>query len=420
MERILQFGEGNFLRAFAEEYIEQSGFGEVVITQPRTNTKVINAMNNRNCEYDLIFRGRLNGNVIDERKKITCVSRCIDSVSEIDKLEEVFCSDELEIVISNTTEAGIRYIEGDHGTFPAKLAKLLGKREKAGKKPLVFLPVELIQNNGDELKRCIISYAKDFELSTEYIDSCSFCNTLVDRIVTGHNTDDADPCSVVCEPYRSFVIEAGPEMRKKLPDWDVTYTSDISLYRTRKVRILNGAHTMSVAAALMCGIEIVRDMMNDDMFSEYIDLGLEEIKQTIDMPKEELNEFADAVKERFNNPFIDHKLRDISLNSVSKYTARILDTVSDYHRINGKYPVILSFALSALIALYKAENPNDDKAAIEYIKSNDVLAILKNANLWGRDISGMYETVNRYYEYIQENGMRNAVSEVVNEAKENK
>lgn len=331
MEKIIQFGEGNFLRAFAQEYIQDSEYSKDVITQPRTNTKVINALNSLNCEYDIVKRGRFNGEVVDEKIHIHSVSRCIYSVEEYDKLVELFKSDDLEIVISNTTEAGICYEEGNLNTFPAKLARLLCERYCATNKPLTFFPVELIENNADELKKCIIKYCPDFDLPVEYVEACTFCNTLVDRIVTG--TID-DKCTVACEPYRSWIIQSD----KKIANIDATYTDNIIPYRTRKVRILNGAHTMSVLAAYMCGITIVRDMMNDVDFARYISLGLEEIKQTIDLPKEELDEFANSVVERFNNPFIDHKLLDISLNSISKFEVRCLDTIFDYIKINGEYP----------------------------------------------------------------------------------
>lgn len=411
MERILQFGEGNFLRAFAEEYIQDSGYGEVAITQPRTNDKIINALNNQDCEYDIIFRGRLNGKIVDDRKHISCVSRAIDSARNYDELEELFCSSDLEIVISNTTEAGICFVAGDYTTFPSKLARLLAKREYCGIAPLIFLPVELIENNGDELKRCITLYADDFGLSLDYINSCTFCNTLVDRIVTGHSADDDDPCSVTCEPYRSWIIQADKRTQNALPRWDVTYTDDLVSYRTRKVRILNGTHTMSVLAAYLCGIRIVRDMMNDDLFSRYIALGLDEIKSTLSIPADD---FASSVVERFDNPFIDHRLWDISLNSVAKFRARCLDTIFDYHRMNGEYPKVLTFALSALIAFYKYEDANDSRDVVDFIMTHTISDILSNADMWGADLSPMCEIVEKNYDLIERLGMRGAVLEVVN------
>ncbi len=219
MATILQIGEGNFLRAFVEEYIQNAcdnGYkGSVAICQPRTNNKVINALNGQNRIYDIIHRGRINGRVIDDRCRITCVSDCIDTVNETDRLIDTFCSDELQIVVSNTTEAGIAFVETDeysdfpNVSFPGKIAYMLYQRYKQNKGDLVFLPVELIENNGIELKNCILKYAKlwDFDEDfTDYVNTkCHFCNTLVDRIVTGHNQNDADPCSVTCEPYRLFI-----------------------------------------------------------------------------------------------------------------------------------------------------------------------------------------------------------------------
>lgn len=437
METILQIGEGNFLRAFAENYLQDAadkGYGgKVVICQPRSNTQVINALKKQNCEYDVILRGRLNGEIINERKHISCVSRCIDTVGEYGELRKLFCSDDLKIVISNTTEAGICFDARDrkenapHVSFPAKVTALLYERFLSKGAGLVFLPVELIEQNGDRLRECIIKYAELWGLGEEFIafveNECSFCNTLVDRIVTGHIADDTDPCSTACEPYRSWIIQADERTKAVIPFENITYTDDLVPYRTRKVRILNGTHTMSVLAAHMAGFDIVRDMMNDELFGRYIQLGLEEIKSTIDLPRQELDGFADSVLERFNNPFIDHRLLDISLNSVSKFKARCLDTIIDYHNANGALPRTLTFSLAALIAFYlkagdREYEVKDSKEVIDFFaKEPGVPEILSNSAFWGRDltkINGFREAVERGFESIRRRGIVNAVKEVVN------
>lgn len=438
METILQIGEGNFLRAFAENYLQDAadkGYSDkVVICQPRSNTQVINALKKQNSEYDVILRGRINGKIVDERKHISCVSRCIDTVGEYDALRKLFCSDDLKMVISNTTEAGICFDARDrvenapHVSFPAKVTTLLYERFLSNGAGLVFLPVELVEQNGDRLRECIIKYAELWKLGDEFIayveNACSFCNTLVDRIVTGHIVDDSDYCSTACEPYRSWIIQADDRAKAVIPFENITYTDDLVPYRTRKVRILNGTHTMSVLAAHMAGFDIVRDMMNDELFGRYIQLGLEEIKSTIDLPRQELDGFADSVLERFNNPFIDHRLLDISLNSVSKFKARCLDTIIDYYNANGALPRILTFSLAALIAFYlkagdREYEVKDSKEVLDFFaKAPGVSEILSNSAFWGRDlteINGLQEAVERGFESIRRRGIVNAVKEVVNE-----
>ena len=438
METILQIGEGNFLRAFAEIYIQEAvdnGYGgRVVICQPRNNTRVINALKKQGSEYDVIVRGRLNGEIINERKHINCVSRAIDTYGEYGEIRKLFCSADLRIVISNTTEAGICFDGSDKRenapdvTFPAKLTCLLYERFMENGTGLVFLPVELIENNGDALRDCIIRYARLWKLGEEFIayveNDCSFCNTLVDRIVTGHIADDSDPCSSACEPYRSWIIQANESAKAVIPFENVTFTEDLVPYRTRKVRILNGTHTMSVLAAHMAGFDIVRDMMNDELFGKYIQLGLEEIKSTINLPKRELDDFADSVLERFNNPFIDHKLLDISLNSVSKFKARCLDTIIDYSHSNNALPKVLTFSLAALIAFYlklgnRKYEVKDNKEVLDFFAEKpSVREILSNESFWDIDlteISGLLETVERRVENIRKNGIVRAVEEVVNE-----
>lgn len=450
MIKILQFGEGNFLRAFADYYIQSANEksvinAQVIICQPRQNTKVINALKAQSCQWDVLLRGRKNGSVIDERKHIDCVSKCIDTVGEYDELEGLFCDKDLSIVISNTTEAGICFNHDDkmenspNISFPGKVTALLYKRYLAGLKGLLFLPVELIEDNGDALKKCVLDYACLWGLESgfaEYVNNeCAFCSTLVDRIVTGHIDSDSDPCSVACEPYESWVIQDNPMCRALFPidktGLNINFTDDLKPYRTRKVRILNGTHTMSVLCAFLCGFDIVRDMMNDDVFSKYINAGLDEIKQTIDLPKGELDSFADSVLERFNNPFIDHKLLDISLNSISKFKARCLDTVLDYVKINNRCPAILTFSMAALIAFYthkgsdrqyeicdSVENTELFKALEKESPANTVHAVLSNKNMWGQDlteIDNFENIVLSHYEKICTDGIKSAVKVIVNE-----
>lgn len=439
MEKILQIGEGNFLRAFFDYYVQLANDltdynGKVVICQPRTNNKVINALNAQNCNYDVILRGRHCGEVVDKRVAINCVSRCIDSSTDFDSVVAVAKSDNTEIIVSNTTEAGIAFNSDDKidnllsATFPAKLAFLLYNRYLANGKDIVILPVELIDNNGDALKKCILQYGELFAFGDGFADyvntKCHFCNTLVDRIVTGYPVGDADPCAVACEPYESFVIQADDYAKSVLPfgniGQNIVYTNDITPFKTRKVRILNGTHTMSVLAAYMCGISIVRDMMQNDAFSAYISQCLEEIKTTINLDESELDSFASAVLERFDNPFIDHKLTDIALNSVSKYTARCLSTVKDYINKFDKAPKILSFALAALLHFYYTQQDvvRDSQNVLDAFASSDnIKDVMQNQSLWGEDLTAIkhfYDQVLYWYNQIVTDTINNAINKVIN------
>lgn len=455
MKTILQIGEGNFLRAFAEYFVQLSNNAgiksEVIICQPRKNTAVINALNAQNCGYHIVIRGRDNGQIVNKVMLVDCVSRCIDTAGEYNRLVDLFKNAALDIVISNTTEAGICFHSADKlsdcpdVSFPAKVTALLYERYKAGKEGVIFLPVELIENNGGQLKECIKKYIALWNLGEDfaaYIDNeCSFCNTLVDRIVTGHTEYKNDKCAVACEPYASWLIEADDEVRKALPfdrnDTRISFVDSLQEYRARKVRILNGAHTMSVLAAYHMGFDIVRDMMQDDLMSRYVRKGLfEEVIPTINLPESELKTFAGSVLERFDNPFIDHKLLDISLNSVSKFKARCLGTLIDYNRMTGTLPAVICFGLAALIHFYNGQYVGArfigkrDKDTYEIKDSKDVLdffskafqsgdvvrAVLSNKAFWNTDlteIEGLYQLVKRDYDSIVSLGMKKAVEKVI-------
>ena len=423
--KIIQFGEGNFLRAFIEEYIYDAnncGYdGKVVICQPRTNNKTINVLKKQDCKYDIVKRGYLNNQIIDERIEITSVSECIDVISELDLLIESFCCDDLQMVVSNTTEAGIYFNDNDkygdyHNiSFPAKLTYLSYLRYKQNKSGLVFLPCELIENNGITLRKSMLKYADIWNLDIsfcEYLNNeCSCCNTLVDRIVTGHNPSDTDPCSVNCEPYRLFIIDCDKKAKKILPfnDSSVIFTDKLPLYRERKVKILNGIHTMMCPYAFLNNFDIVRDAVNDKKISDYIAQGVEEIKKTIDFNENESEEYYQSVLNRFSNPYIDHKISDILLNSISKFKSRVLTSIIDYCKIFGNVPDTLCKSFAYLIAYYnhkseKIYQVNDIKTVLEFFEDKPtVKQVLSNKDFWDFDltqIEGLTEKVEYYYDTI--------------------
>ncbi len=472
-KRIMQFGEGNFLRAFADYFIQlanEKGImnSSIVLVKP-TSRSINTAFFEKDCRYNVFLRGRYNGKVVDEYKTITSVSEFISPYTDFDKVLELAKAPELQVFISNTTEAGIEYKESDllsdapNVTYPAKLTVLLYERFKAlgTSGTLLILPVELIENNGAVLKECVLKYASGWQLGNDFIDyinnTCIFCTTLVDRIVTGFPSNDynkfcerlgyEDKLMVACEPFYSWIISAGGREAEakeifplhKLFD-GVVWSNDVATYRERKVRILNGAHTVSVLAGYLAGYDIVRDMLHDEAFSGLINLCLNnEVIPTIDLSEDVLKSFAASVLERFDNPFIDHKLLDISLNSVSKFKARCVGSFKDYYAKTGKSPSLLSFGLAALITFYNGrfegdafigtrengddyqikDNPEVLAAASEAYKTADpVEAIMKNTALWGKDltaIEGFEAKVKSYFDGIKELGVKAQLEKVIND-----
>lgn len=455
--KVLQFGDGNFLRAFAQPIVEEMNRrdifgGSVVICQPRGNDFAAQ-MNEQDCLYTVIERGREKGKTVDRAQIITSVKECVNPKSDWKKVLNYAKEESLKVVISNTTEAGISYNSADRLTdeppvsYPAKLTAFLYERYRFfdGDKSrgLLILPVELIEKNGDCLKKIVLQYAHDWNLPegfSEWLDaSCGFANTLVDRIVTGYPESEAeklcekfgyiDRCIDTCEPFLFWAIECDKKWAEVFPAdrsrFDVVFADDITAYKTRKVRILNGAHTVSVLAAFHCGYDIVLQMMNDSVLRALIDKVLEqEVIPTVDLPRDELYAFADAVKERFDNPFIRHRLLDISLNSVSKYKARCLGTLKDYIKLNGTLPKILVFGLAALVYFYKGEFENggyygcrgDEKYEIR--DSESVLSFMNDAWYGERTVNKILSNEDFWDENLTEiDGLENLVSDYLNEIK---
>ena len=391
-ERVLQFGEGNFLRAFVDFMLDQMNRrklfgGRAVVVQPIA-AGMAEAINEQNGLYTVLLRGLESGEVRESQRIVSSLSRCLNPYQEFDAFLECAKNPDLRFVVSNTTEAGIRSDADDRldarpsVSYPGKLTQFLFARfQKFGVDPargLVLLPCELIEKNGENLKRTVFETAERWNLPAEFrrflSECCIFTNTLVDRIVTGYPKKEAERLSerlgyedrllVTGEIFHSWVIEGPSTLERELPlretGLNVTWTDDVTPYRERKVRILNGAHTMLALAAFLSGKDTVRESMQDPLFSSYVTHGIDdEILPTLKLPRQELLDFARAVVERFNNPFIEHELLSISLNSVSKYKARLLGTVLDHVRERHALPVRLCFALAALIAFYRGREIRD-------------------------------------------------------------
>ncbi len=441
-ERVLQFGEGNFLRGFVDWMFdrlnkEYNGDFGVVLVQPLP-TGLVDMINGQDGLYSLYLRGLQDGERVEETRVVDCVTRGINPFRDTDDFFACALNPDMRYIVSNTTEAGIEYKpnqnenEFDSLTFPGRLTLFMKKRFDAGLGGFVLLPCELIDKNGDCLKECVLKYADDFGCGADFKkwveDENEFTNTLVDRIVTGYPRDTAkameeefgylDNVIDTAEIFHLWVIEGDKKYAEELPftklGLNVVWTDDVTPYKKRKVRILNGAHTMSVLAARLAGLETVGEMMNDDDFLKYINKGIfEEIIPTLDLPEDELESFANAVIERFNNPFIKHYLLSIALNSVSKFKVRVLPSLLEYKNTYSKLPQVLTFALAALIVFYRGEEANDDAEIMEYMKTASVADILKREDYWDTDLSFMSDEISAYVTGIEKNGMRAAVKEIL-------
>lgn len=433
-ERVLQFGEGNFLRGFVDWMIDklnkEADFDcGVVVVQPLPNG-TCNMINEQDGLYTLYLRGLLNDEPVEETRIVECITRCINPYEQWNEYIECAKNPDLRFIVSNTTEAGIEYVQGQE-TFPSRLTSFLKARYDTGLDGFIFLPCELIDRNGDNLKDCILKYADEWDLGEGFVNwiqtANHFTNTLVDRIVTGYPKDTAaeledsygyiDKVIDTAEIFHLWVIEGDIELANELPfhqyGMNVIWTNDVSPYKTRKVRILNGAHTMIVPAAFMCGYETVREALNDKVIYDFMREGIfEEIIPVIDMPYEQLESFAVDVIERFRNPFIKHYLLSITLNSVSKFQVRVLPSILAYYERYEKIPYRLAFSLAALIEFYRNGQPNDSEEIIQFMKSATVDEILTKTAYWGCDISFLSNMIKVLLAEIKEKGMRIAMEEL--------
>lgn len=459
--RVVQFGEGNFLRAFVNYIIDklnkEAGFNAgVAVIQPLPSG-LVNVLNQQDGLYTLFMKGIRNGKEIEENEVISCIQQGIDPYKYYDKYLKLAEEESLEFIISNTTEAGIAFDENDtlqgtpHNSFPAKLTALLYRRFQhfggAPEKGLTILPCELINNNADTLKKIILKYADLWDLEEGFINWVknhnSFHNTLVDRIVPGYPAENIviyqkelpfeDKLIVVAEIFLLWVIEGDEELKAKVPfdqiDENILIVKDLQPYRTRKVRILNGAHTTMVPFSLMYGNKTVKETLDDQFTGSFVkDAIFEEIIPTLSLPEEELNLFAEEVLDRFRNPFLEHKLASIALNSVSKFKVRVLPSLLVYQQEKEKLPVKLTFALACLLRFYgslwngRRLPVKDDEKVVSALKDiwrasdyNQVsIKALSNNEFWDQDLSkinGLVEAVSLALVFIDKYGIEEGFEE---------
>ena len=449
-EKVMQFGEGNFVRAFVDYWFdlanEKAGWnGKCCLIQPIAGG-LADMINEQERLYTLYLRGSQNGRKVDDKRVISSVSRCLNPYREdgFAQMMEVAASYDLEIIVSNTTEAVIVYDPACNlsdkpcASFPGKLTQVLYHRWQAGKKGVVMLACELIDNNGKELQKCVNQYIDQWKLEDafrQYVNvECTFCGSLVDRIVPGRIRDAAevealaqkhgyaDPLLDVGEVFGLWVIEGDASLTDKLPfhkaglDNHIFVAEDMTPYKKRKVRIINGAHTGFVLGAYLGGHEIVRQCMEDPVVLGYMNKMLsDEIVPILPLDQEDCRNFAAAVQDRFNNPFVNHELMSISLNSTSKWRARNMPSFLEYIEAKGKLPTCLTMSFAAYIAFFSNDiqelNENglvcrrakgntytcsDDRWVLEfyYDHRNDseedlVHAVMTNEQMWGQDLTAI-------------------------------
>ncbi len=470
--RVLQFGEGNFMRAFVDYFFdianEKAGFnGKVALVQPIA-MGLTDLVNKQEGLYTLYLRGSENGQKVDAKRVISACDCCLNPYDKAgyDKIMEIAESDDLDIIASNTTEAGIAYDPSCNfddqpaASFPGKLTQVLYRRYKAGKKGIVVLSCELIDNNGKELLKCVNQYIDQWKLEDGFKNWVNndniFCSTLVDRIVPGRIRDPKevekleaengyhDELIDVGEIFGVWIIEGPEGLEDRLPfkkaGVNVHVVPDVMPYKHRKVRILNGAHTGFVLGAYLSGQDIVRDCMQNKAISGFMNKMLNEevIPTLVDhLDENDLNQFAAAVKDRFNNPFVNHELMSISLNSTSKWKARNMPSFLQYIDKNGKLPVCLTMSLAAYIAFYSNDiqeltdaglvckrpkgntyTVSDDRWALEFFydhradsEEDLVKAVLGNEKMWDQDlnkIEGLTDKVTEDLKMIRSEGAEKA------------
>ncbi len=435
MIKVVQFGEGNFLRTFVDLYFDtlnkEGGEYKVNIVKPITFGS-LEAFKKQNNKYHIVLRGMKDDKAVEDVYKVDVLESVISPFEELEKYYALAKDPDLKLVVSNTTEAGICYNANDdiNGfesiTFPAKLTKFLFERFNAGLGGVYMMPVELIDNNADELYKCVDKYIRLWKLPDEFKkwndEQNYYCNTLVDRIVSGHPrtpelkqhlTDivgEEDSLVSVGEPFGLWAVEDKGEISKYVKDGvhniEVVLTKDIKYYKKRKVRVLNGSHTNLIPAGLWHGKETVYDCMTDAKLSKFLEDTLtEEIVPFVSDDIKATTVFAESIKARFLNPFLNHLLTSIALNSISKWKARNLCSFSDYYNAHGKIPANMVKGFSYLMAIYqriqKADDGKyyvqlptrkievmDDAPYLEYFANGgSAIDFMKKADVWGEDLT---------------------------------
>lgn len=419
--KIMQFGEGNFLRAFIDWIVDsmnkKANFNAgVVVVQPMPFGRV-KELSEADGLYTLYLQGINNGQTVKTHQVIDCLEDFINPFTEYQKYLDYAKSEDLEYIISNTTEAGIAFDPNDTdftktpNSFPGKLLAFLKVRYDYFKgdssKGLEIIPCELIDHNGDTLKDTLVELANHNHMDAKFIEwvknANRYYNTLVDRIVPGYPRNEdkelwnqlgyIDQNMVVGEIFHLWVIDGKTvkDLEKKLPTQkaglNVLFVDSIKPYKERKVKILNGSHTCLVPVSYLSGIDTVRETIEDKQLNRFVlDFIFNEVVPTINIPRDQMDSYANSVLERYGNPFVRHELMSIALNSVTKYKTRILPTVLQNLENLKHFPNHALFSLAALIVFYRGKRGEED------IKlADDAWALDIFKNLW-KDFDGSRAT----------------------------
>lgn len=463
--KILQFGEGNFLRAFVDWMIDKANKQGIMnhgilVAQP-INQGMADLLEKQDCLYHVYLEGIKDKKPVKEISLVESIQQAINPYTSYEVYEKCFLSPELEIVVSNTTEAGIRYEAGDDlnakppKSFPAKVTALLYQRYKAfngaADKGLMFICCELIENNGTTLREFVIKHAEANNLEAAFINWIKtanfFYDTLVDRIVPGFPKETIneikaeigydDNLVVKGEYFHVWAIGGDPVIKEKFPldkaGLNVLFMDSIKAFRDKKVRVLNGSHTAMVPVALQVGCKTVMDAFNNPLVEKYINkMVADEVLPAIDEDQEELKKFAAKILERFYNPYIKHYLETISLNSLSKWETRDFPTVLDTWTKFNKLATLTSFSLASLLVLYSGKSKidfvaNDTPEHVVFIQQHfntadiegSVKAILSNKQIWTVDltqVTPLVTEVSKMIASILNDGMEDALKKVCEQA----
>ena len=466
--KVLQFGEGNFLRGFVDYMIdianEKNIFdGNIAIIKPIEVGNLDN-FHKQDYQYTVSLRGIVDGKTKILNRQISSIATAVDAYKEYEEYMAFSKLDSLIYIVSNTTEAGIVFDDTDEfcmtppKTFPGKLTKFLYERYKAYNgamdKGLIMLPVELIDDNGICLKHCVLQFCELWKLDSRFVnwihEACVFCSTLVDRIITGYPKDIdvnlweewgyRDELIVTGEPFALWVIECPKDIREHFPldkaDLPVIFTDNLKPYKQRKVRILNGAHTSFALASYLAGNDTVLDSMEDEMVYTFMhNIIFDEVIPTLLLSKEELLSFANSVITRFKNSYVKHALLSISLNSISKWKTRCLPSFLSYIELKNDIPKHLAFSMASLMVFYTGDEIRDNalignRNGIEYKITDDITVleffqnncrkdsisftqdVLSNVDFWGEDLTaktGTLKLIADYLEDIRTLGMRRSL-----------
>ena len=453
--KVVQFGEGNFLRAFVD-YAFQRLNNEVdfnagiAVVQPLKDG-MVNMINDQDGLYTLFMNGIKKGEKIQDIQLISNIVKAINPYSDFADYLALAKEPALQFIVSNTTEAGIEFLDTDTpdmqppAAFPAKLTVLLHERFKHfngdTSKAVTIIPCELIDYNSETLKKCILQYCDLWNLDAAFVkwvsEDCTYHSTLVDRIVPGYpraeieeynsKLDYQDNLIVAAEPFFLWAIEGGEDLKAKLPfdktDLNVKIVDDIRPFKMIKVRILNGAHTAMVPVSLLFGNQLVMETVNGGFTGPFVDNVIAEISETLPMDKNEITAYAEEVMDRFRNPFIKHALADIALNSISKFKVRVLPSLLGYYTTTKKLPTSLTFSLACLIQFYKGTWNNealpvkDTPELVEAFKKawelgnieSVVAAVLANTDFWDEDLNkveGLSQALVHALNEIEANGIQ--------------